>query len=663
MRIGPLKPHSTRRQFVDVGGADRRAVDAQVVVQVVGDEEQHVRPRRLRRDVAPGDEQNREKRQAAQRWRHGHLEEGDRGAGDESATLPYSGSVLPNTRGIVSSLTQSDDRVPAFAIAGLLTTIRTNNKPMPRHLVRVIIFSFPCAVFCASAPAHAQAVDSFNPGTNGVVIALATQPDGKLLVGGSFGQLGGASRNDLGRFNSDGSLDANFNPGVSGEVFTLVVQPDGKILVGGSFTMLGGGGQGTVPRQNIGRLNADGSIDATFDPGTDGLVEALALQPDGKILVGGFFTRLGGGATGTVPRRNLGRLNSDGSIDPGFNPGADLAVYTIALQPDDKILIGGIFSTLSGGARSFIGRLESDGSLDPTFDPGASGGVISLVVQADGRILVVGGFTLLGGGGIGTTPRRFIGRLHADGSLDAGFDPGVDHGIASVGIQANGQILVGGFLTMLGGGGLGTTPRSYIGRLGPDGSLDALFNPGANSAVSALVLQADGKVVVAGAFTGLGGGSGATPRNHIGRVTNTDPASQTLTVTGGGSVINWSRGGSAPEVWRVTFESSADGVNYTPLGRGTRVAGGWQLSGQNLPPNQNLSIRARGYYLTGGGTITGGGSGSIVESILALQGPSFTVTPVAGANGTIIPVLRSRCRQARRARLLWRRLPAIASTL
>ena len=158
---------------------------------------------------------------------------------------------------------------------------------MPRHLVRVIIFSLPCAVFCASAPAHAQAVDSFNPGTNGVVIALATQPDGKLLVGGSFGQLGGAPRNDLGRFNSDGSLDATFNPGVSGEVFTLVVQPDGKILVGGSFTMLGGGGQGTVPRQNIGRLNADGSIDPTFDPGTDGLVEALALQPDGKILVGG----------------------------------------------------------------------------------------------------------------------------------------------------------------------------------------------------------------------------------------------------------------------------------------------------------------------------------------------------------------------------------------
>ena len=508
---------------------------------------------------------------------------------------------------------------------------------MPRHLVRAIIFSLPCAVFCASAPAHAQAVDSFNPGTNGVVIALATQPDGKLLVGGSFGQLGGAPRNDLGRFNSDGSLDANFNPGVSGEVFTLVVQPDGKILVGGSFTMLGGGGQGTVPRQNIGRLNADGSIDATFDPGTDGLVEALALQPDGKILVGGFFTRLGGGATGTVPRRNLGRLNSDGSIDPGFNPGTDLPVYTIALQPDDKILIGGIFSTLSGGARSFIGRLESDGSLDPTFDPGASGGVISLVVQADGRILVVGAFTLLGGGGIGTTPRRFIGRLHADGSLDAGFDPGVDHGIASVGIQTNGQILVGGFLTMLGGGGLGTTPRNYLGRLGPDGSLDALFNPGANSAVSALVLQADGKVVVAGAFTGLGGGSGATPRNRIGRVTNTDPATQTLTVTGGGSVINWSRGGSAPEVWRVTFESSGDGVNYTPLGRGTRVAGGWQLSGQNLPPSQNLSIRARGYYVTGGGTITGGGSGSIVESILALQGPSFTVTPVAGANGTINP--------------------------
>ena len=119
------------------------------------------------------------------------------------------------------------------------------------------------------------------------------------------------------------SLDTSFNPGANGSVCALAVQPDGKILVGGDFTTLGGGGTGTTPRNRIGRLNADGSLDTSFNPGANGGVYALAVQPDGKILVGGDFTTLGGGGTGTTTRNCIGRLNADGSLDTSFNPGAN----------------------------------------------------------------------------------------------------------------------------------------------------------------------------------------------------------------------------------------------------------------------------------------------------------------------------------------------------
>ena len=134
-------------------------------------------------------------------------------------------------------------------------------------------------------------------------------------------------------------------------VDAVAVQADGKILVGGVFTTLGGGGTGTTPRNRIGRLNADGSLDTSFDPGANGAVDAVAVQADGKILVGGGFTMLGGGGTGTTPRNRIGRLNADGSLDTSFNPGANDSVHAVAVQADGKILVGGGFTTLGGGER------------------------------------------------------------------------------------------------------------------------------------------------------------------------------------------------------------------------------------------------------------------------------------------------------------------------
>ena len=128
-------------------------------------------------------------------------------------------------------------------------------------------------------------------------------------------------------------------------------------------------------------------------------------------------------------------------------------------------------------------------------------------------------FTTLGGGGIGTTPRNHIGRLDSDGTVDVTFDPGVSGTAAALVVQSDGKILVGGIFGFLGGGGSGTTARNNIGRLNPDGTLDADFDPGANNTVSKLIVQPDNRILVGGDFTALGGGStGTTTRNHIGRV-------------------------------------------------------------------------------------------------------------------------------------------------
>ncbi len=486
---------------------------------------------------------------------------------------------------------------------------------------------------------------NLDPGANSSVVTLAVQPDDKILVGGGFTTLGGGgmgttTRNYIGRLEADGSLDTSFNPGANSGVIAIAVQPDGKIVVGGFFTMLGGGGMGLSMRNHIGRLNADGSLDMSFDPGANGTVFALVVQPDGKILVGGNFTMLGGGMMGMTTRNRIGRLNADGSLDMSFDPGASSTVTALALQPDGSILAGGNFTMLGGGGtgmttRNHIGRLDAAGALDMSFDPGANSDVNVLSVQADGKILAGGFFTMLGGGGTGMTTRNRIGRLKTDGSLDLAFDPGANGLVQALAVQTDAKVLVGGGFTGL-GGGTGTTLRNRIGRINEDGSVDPSFDPGASlgmiGIVYALAPQADGKIVAGGFFTMLGGGgAGTTPRNYIGRLTNTGAAVQSLGVSDGGTVVTWLRSGTGPEVQRATFESSTDASIYTPLGSGVRMTGGWKLSGLSLPINQNVYVRARGYYATG----QFDGSGSIVESIRQTYVSCPAISPTLLAAGTL----------------------------
>ena len=490
------------------------------------------------------------------------------------------------------------DGIPVAGGAAAALTIPNVQWTDDASSYRVVVSTSAGSV--TSAPAvltvfSAPVPDPLMADANGTVWSLAVQPDGKILLAGDFTTLGGAPRNYLGRLNSDGSLDSTFNPGANqASVLSLTVQTDGKILVGGGFTALGG-----LPCVAFGRLNGDGSLDSGFNPNVNGAIRCALVQADGRILVGGDFTSLGGS-----PRNRIGRLNPDGSLDVTFNPGADGSVYALAMQSDGKVLVGGAFTTLASQARARLGRFHADGTLDSPFNPGANATVRCFAVHADGRILAGGDFTTLGNQTCG-----YLARLNPDGSLDTSFTARADAPpVVSLALQADGKILVaGGFQT------LGGRARSRLGRLNPDGSVDEVFAPGANNAVYALGLQADGSVLVGGAFGVLGGQT----RLRLGRLNNTVPATQSIQCDG--SSLTWLRGGASPELWRTTFELSTDqGASWTDLGAGTRVLDRWQLSGLVVPPT--ATVRAQG-FLTGG---SDNSSGWFLET---LTGPPHLIAP------------------------------------
>ena len=465
-----------------------------------------------------------------------------------------------------------------------------------RHLPGACLFA--AFLLAVASPARAQVVDPFNPTVSGGgagVVAMAAQRDGKVVIAGDFTSVAGVPRQRIARLNRDGSLDLTFDPGVSGFAYCLAIQDDGKILVGGFFNGLGGS-TGTTPRQSLGRLNPDGTVDPDFNPFAGTLVAAMAVQPDGKILVGGDLSSFGTGPS-LVFRENIARLNPDGTVDMSFDPGADDLVYSVSLQSDGRILVGGAFTGLGGGfgtvSRSYIGRLEADGTVDLSFNPGANDEVNLVQQHPDGRIFVAGPFTGLGGG-TGNTPRARIGMINLDGSIDS-FDAGVDAEARSAVITAAGDIILGGsFSTVTGASGGGSFSRQRIARLSSSGAVDPNFNPGAAGSWAYVAAQHDGRVLVGGFITGLGGGTGVTPRAGIGRLSAVSAATDRITVSGGGTVITWTRAGAGPHVSTASFSYSVDGMNYVELGRATRVGANWQLTGVTLPVDPNLRIRARG---------------------------------------------------------------------
>ena len=321
-----------------------------------------------------------------------------------------------------------------------------------------------------------------NYGVGGSVSNLAIQSDGKVIIAGDFSQVSGVPRINFARLNANGTLDATFDPGTgfNGTVEKIVVQPDGKILIGGSFTTYNDSGDGKIIR-----LNADGSLDTTFSPNADGTVFSIALQPDGKILIGGSFTNIGG-----LTRNGIARLNADGSVDTNFNPvlgNSQTGVSTIrrvVTQPDGKIIISGSFIGVNGFNRSNIVRLNADGTLETAFNAGNIAPGLLIELLPNGKYLLFSNNKLL--------------RLNSDGTTDNTFVSPTFNGIVNaILVQPDGSIIVGGNFTMI-----GNISRSRLARLRTDGTLDTAFFPvGANATIRTIVSLADGKLFIGGDFS------------------------------------------------------------------------------------------------------------------------------------------------------------------
>ncbi len=368
---------------------------------------------------------------------------------------------------------------------------------------------------------------AFNPAPDLGVNALALQPDGKLLVGGTFTSMGGVSRSRLARLNADGTLDTAFNPTPNGTILRIVVQSDGRILIGGSFSQLQPNGAATsTARANLARLNADGTLDTAFNPSTNAAVDAIAVQPDGKILVGGAFNTIG-----STARTGLARLEANGNLETAFNPSPDNRVSDIALQSDGKILVGGAFLRFSpNGAttpvdRFFLARVNTDGTLDDTFRPSPDNVVSSIAVQADGRILVGGAFSFfLRDPALDPVFRNAVARLNADGTIDPSINPIPDGAIRTVQAFPDGTFAIGGDHlslfpdpTLIVGGdftAFSQDPVTRLARLYRNGIIDVRFTAAPNAAVFALAQQPDERLIVAGAFTEISG----TPRLRLARM-------------------------------------------------------------------------------------------------------------------------------------------------
>jgi len=246
---------------------------------------------------------------------------------------------------------------------------------------------------------------------------VVEQNDGKLIFGGVFTTYQGQSYNRIVRTESDGLIDETFvvGTGFDSDVYTLAIQPDGKILVGGFFNNYNG-----TPAGKIIRLNPDGSVDNSFETGTGFTfsVFAITLQSDNKILVGGGFATYNGEL-----RRKIIRLNPDGSIDNTFTENTEMnnIVFNIHLTLDNKIIVLGSFTLYSGLTYNNIVKLNSDGSIDDTFNIGTgfNSETYEAVIEDDGKILVTGIFTDYDG-----NPCSQIARLNEDGSYDNTFVSG-----------------------------------------------------------------------------------------------------------------------------------------------------------------------------------------------------------------------------------------------
>ena len=370
-------------------------------------------------------------------------------------------------------------------------------RSRPRGAGRVASLHMWCAwitvvAVMACSPASAQDLDpAFTPSFNGIVETVSRQTDGTIVVGGEFSRVDGQSHYGLARLRADGVPHAALPDGPNNVVMTTAVDPGGRILLGGHFDHMG-----LTPAYNVARLHPDGALDTSFVSGLvnsgTGHVRWLAVLPNGKIVVTGAVKTASGAA-------RIALLNADGSVDSSFNPPDLDYINTMVATPNNQILIAGSFDEqFPDCVFNCVIRLNLDGSIDPSFSM-TSVKPVHMSLQADGRILVTGSFSKIDG-----HVTYDVGRIMPNGGPDTSFsNTGIRYSSMSrIQQQADGTILVAGSFRW----GVAGASLNRIARLLDSGARDTTFNePLFDSIIYALAVSQSLDFVVGGQFLNVNG--------------------------------------------------------------------------------------------------------------------------------------------------------------
>lgn len=398
------------------------------------------------------------------------------------------------------------------AAAGSYRVVAQNASGTVTQLVARIEVTSPPAL-------PGEVVPEFYPGsgpgprarlsTDRYVYSAVPRPSGGVVVGGVFSNFNGRSSISVAGLRADGTFEPGFNigtgpsgptPSVSPDVRLIERLPSGHFLVAGNHSSFNG-----VAAPALTRLHPDGAVDPAFRLtgfATLGAVTRMLRQPDGRWLIAGQFS-----ATNPISINGLARIEADGTLDPSFrpltgvaNPGSAPGVLSMALLPDNRVVIGGFFQQVQNQRRNAVAMLRPDGLLDPDFAPTNSIVAVRAVgVQSGGRVLIGGDFE-----SSPTIPRPFLARLHPDGSGDASFDATatIRTRVNQIHVLADQRILVatGGLFAQ-------GVPNSGVFRLLPDGSPDPSFGDRGRTDNGVLGLHLDpaGALWIAGGFSKVNG--------------------------------------------------------------------------------------------------------------------------------------------------------------
>lgn len=350
-------------------------------------------------------------------------------------------------------------------------------------------------------------------------------PDQRIIVAGEFSSVGGQSINGVVRLNADGTVDNSFliGSGINsgGVVYSFLIDANNKIVLTGNFTSING-----VACQNIARLNADGTVDLTFNTalGADGLINSVREFANGNYAIGGLFTTYNG-----LSRNKLAVVLPDGTADTAFDiqGGFGGEVYGIAIQQDQKILVVGSIYSFDTASLNRIARVNTDGSLDLTFsNNNLNSAPFWIEERTDGTILVAGATSYYDANGF---EAKGLMVTNADGSVTQLVETNVfssyypsEFYVTKVVISPANEIYIVGYVNYIG------TFSPYSGVIKFNGNTyqqisEPSIRTGSNKPLDDGLVQYDGKIVCAGYFQYFDGvaTSGIVRLNEDGTIDST----------------------------------------------------------------------------------------------------------------------------------------------